>query len=143
MSEQLYHLSYVSTANDGLKLSDFENILNAAKEYNSLLDITGILIYCNKTFFQILEGSKEHIEEVFERIKIDSRHDNIIKIQEEQIQERKFKDWSMAFKSFNKELSALDYFNNEQFYSHTKDFSTSNYNQTSLKVLNDFFDLNG
>ena len=143
MEEELFHLSYVSTANDFLKLIDFENILNAAKEKNNLLNITGILIYCNKSFFQILEGPKENVLDVFEQIKNDCRHDNIIKIQEEHIVKRKFKDWNMAFKSFNKELSALDYFNNEQFYNHTKDFSTANYNQTSLKVLNDFFDLNG
>jgi hypothetical protein len=49
----------------------------------------------------------------------------------------------MAFKSYNKELSNLDNFNLEQFYSYVNDQIKISQNDVSLKVLADFFDLNG
>jgi hypothetical protein len=48
----------------------------------------------------------------------------------------------MAFKSYNKELKDLDNFNNEQFYSYINS-QLSDKNNISMKVLADFFDLNG
>ncbi len=141
-SEKIYHLSYVSTGCDCLKYDDIKGILEQSQENNKLLNITGILIYCNKHFFQILEGEKNAILKVFENILVDRRHDNVIKIQEGYINERNFKSWNMAFKSYNKELKQLDDFNNEQFYSYLKEIS-SVHDHVSLKVLSDFFDLNG
>jgi hypothetical protein len=49
----------------------------------------------------------------------------------------------MAFKSYNKELSSLDNFNLEQFYSYINEQIKKSENDVSLKVLADFFDLNG
>lgn len=142
-NEKIYQLAYISTACDCLKLDDIHNILNCSKENNKDINITGILIYCNKHFFQILEGDKEEIKELFERIAIDCRHDNVIKIQEGYVEERKFGNWSMAFKSYNKELKDLDNFNNEQFYSYINKQLETNDQNVSLKILADFFDLNG
>jgi hypothetical protein len=96
----------------------------------------------NKHFFQIIEGNREAILEIFNKILIDSRHDNVIKIQEGYIDKRQFESWNMAFKSYNKELKDLDNFNNEQFYSYINS-QLSDKNNISMKVLADFFDLNG
>ena len=66
----------------------------------------------------------------------------MIKIQEGYIDKRQFESWNMAFKSYNKELKDLDNFNNEQFYSYINS-QLSDKNNISMKVLADFFDLNG
>lgn len=143
----LYHLSYVSTACDCLKFEDIQKILEQSNEHNPESGITGILVYCNKHFFQIIEGEKDAIHELYEKIAIDCRHDAVIKIQEGPISQRQFGNWSMAFKSYNKELKHLDHFNNEQFYSYItkllEQSSNDGCNDVSLKVLADFFDLNG
>lgn len=141
-SEKIYHISYVSTGCDCLKYDDIKGILEQSQYNNKAQNITGILVYCNKHFFQILEGEKDAVLKVFESILVDRRHDNVIKIQEGYIKDRNFKSWNMAFKSYNKELKQLDDFNNEQFYSYLKEISI-NQDQVSLKVLSDFFDLNG
>ena len=144
MDEQkVYHLSYVSTACDCLKLDDIHRILESSKANNAQLGVTGILVYCNKHFFQILEGSEETVKELFETISIDCRHDNVIKIQEGYVNARDFADWSMAFKSYNKELKNLDEFNNEQFYSYVSKRMEESGDAVSLRILSDFFDLNG
>ncbi|HMT35789.1 MAG: BLUF domain-containing protein [Bacteroidetes bacterium] len=140
--EKIYQLSYVSTGCDSLRYEDIKNILESSNKNNSQDHITGILVYCNKHFFQIIEGNREAILEIFNKILIDSRHDNVIKIQEGYIDKRQFESWNMAFKSYNKELKDLDNFNNEQFYSYINS-QLSDKNNISMKVLADFFDLNG
>ncbi len=141
--KKIYHLSYVSTGCDCLKYEDIKSILESSNKNNAEIEITGILVYCNKHFFQIIEGEKQDVLELYEKIAIDRRHDNIIKIQEAERDIRQFNNWSMAFKSYNKELSTLDDFNLEQFYSYINDQIKISQNDVSLKVLADFFDLNG
>ena len=48
----------------------------------------------------------------------------------------------MSFKSYNRELKPLDDFNNEEFYSYIKTKLEEN-QVVSLKILAEFFDLNG
>lgn len=141
-TEIVYHLCYLSTANDNLSLNDFKDILISAQARNEECGVTGILIYCNKHFFQILEGKKEDVVSIYENILVDYRHDNLIKLQEGYIPKRQFEKWSMAFKSYNCELQQLDNFNNESFYSHINTHLQDT-NHVSLKILADFFDLNG
>ena len=143
MSEnKIYHLSYVSTGCDGLRFEHIKEILETSKQNNYNNGITGILIYCNKHFFQILEGNKEDVEEVFSKISIDPRHDNVIKLHCAYVDKRQFEQWNMGFKSYNKELRMLDNFNTEEFYSYVK-AQLNGSNAVSLKILADFFDLNG
>ena len=137
-----YHLSYVSTCCDRLCMGHIKEILDISNENNKSLGITGILIYCNKYFFQILEGDKESVEALFSKISIDPRHDNVIKLQGTFVKSRQFDQWNMCFKSYNKELRVLDNFNTEEFYSYIKS-KLNGCNTVSLRILSDFFDLNG
>lgn len=141
-SQGIYHLSYVSTGCDGLRYEQISEILESSKKHNAELGVTGILLYCNKHFFQILEGEKEAVESIFEKIAIDCRHDNVIKLQSTFIPNRQFEHWSMGFKSYNRELSPLDNFNNEEFYNYVHNQLIEN-EAVSLKLLANFFDLNG
>jgi hypothetical protein len=143
MSEnKLYHISYVSTGCDGLRYEHIKEILESSNKNNETDEISGILIYCNKHFFQIIEGEKEKVEELFQKIAVDPRHDNVIKLQSGFIEQRHFETWNMGFKSYNKELKPLDDFNNEEFYSYVKS-QMNGHPAVSLKILVDFFDLNG
>lgn len=139
---QVYQLSYVSTGCDGLRFDHIREILETSSRKNKEAGISGILIYCNKHFFQILEGDKAAVEELFERISIDCRHDNVIKLHCAYIAHRQFANWNMGFKSYNKELKPLDDFNNEEFYGYVKS-QLNGGDAVSLKILADFFDLNG
>jgi hypothetical protein len=138
----IYHLSYVSTGCDGLRFEHIKEVLEVAHENNKENGITGILVYCNKHFFQILEGDKDTVEELFTKISIDPRHDNVIKLQSTFIVKRQFEKWSMGFKSYNKELKPLDDFNTEEFYCYVKE-QLNHSDVVSLRILADFFDLNG
>ncbi len=86
--------------------SDIQGILKGARENNKLLGITGLLVYHkrNKSFMQILEGEKQIIFKLFDKIKKDERHKSIQLVHDEKIEARNFKDWSMAFA----ELESID-----------------------------------
>ncbi len=57
----------------------------------------GLLIYSDGNFFQILEGEKEIVKMMFERIKKDSRHHNIIKMLDKEIMQSAFSEYHSSF----------------------------------------------
>ena len=93
----MYQLTYSSISRQGLKLEDFENILETAKEKNFVKNITGCLIYHNGYFVQILEGAKEDVVEIFEEIKNDNRHHTVQLLWDNDVDNRLFEEWNMAF----------------------------------------------
>ena len=48
---------------------------------------------------QVLEGEKGEVQYIYKKIEADKRHRHITKIADDFIEERSFKDWSMAFRT--------------------------------------------
>ena len=61
------------------------------------MEITGALLFSGGYFCQTIEGPEDSIEELFETIQMDDRHGEITVLHFEEIEERGFSDWSMAF----------------------------------------------
>ena len=77
---------------------DLDHILTSARRRNLAEDITGMLLYYRGEFVQILEGSKESVENVYEKfIGLDPKHTAINKVHENTISYRSFSEWSMGF----------------------------------------------
>jgi hypothetical protein len=74
-----HSISYVSTAQSNLSAEHLENLLGDTVLKNNALDISGILLCSEGNFFQLMEGEKENVQDLFSRIKKDSRHNNLIK----------------------------------------------------------------
>lgn len=85
-----YAISYVSTAIQNLDPSEVVEILNQTEVRNNKLGIHGLLIFSEGNFFEVLEGEKELVLELFDSIKQDDRHKNIITIFEKPIKENLF-----------------------------------------------------
>lgn len=98
----MYYLIYSSMASPSIEESDLKNIIVAAEKNNSKDEITGMLIYHDGTFFQMLEGSKENVQAAFEKIRDDPRHSAIIKLFEGETSKRHFPDWKMALEVVDK-----------------------------------------
>lgn len=92
----LYEVSYRSMANTDTTDADIKAIIKTARAHNKSLNITGSLIYHRKVFFQLIEGSKKDILELYESIKKDDRHFDVTTIWEGPKPFREFEDWSMA-----------------------------------------------
>ncbi|MBP2832452.1 BLUF domain-containing protein [Aquimarina sp. U1-2] len=93
----IFELSYHSKAAPNLKRDDLEAILTTSKEKNKKNGITGALIYFKKSFFQLVEGNKKDILDLYREIENDDRHYDVTLIYTGFKLKRTFGDWSMAY----------------------------------------------
>ncbi len=99
--ENLYSIVYCSRnriqGDQRTVKKELAGILASSRTNNARVNVTGALLYSAGSFAQVLEGSLESIQSVFERIQRDDRHSEVIVIQSGGIEERRFPEWSMAF----------------------------------------------
>jgi hypothetical protein len=98
---KMYELVYCSLAKRSLNKNDIPDILNTAKAFNSKNGITGCLLYYKNEFIQILEGEKNVVRELYKNIQHDNRQSAVTLMIDDELEERKFKDWSMAYFELN------------------------------------------
>ena len=94
----MIQVSYISKATQSMSQDDLEEILRASRENNRRLGITGMLLYGNNTFVQILEGEEKGVNALIDKIKRDPRHADFHVLKKKTIDRREFADWSMDFK---------------------------------------------
>lgn len=93
MLDQLIYMSKASSPD----AKQVEAILKSARRKNRQLGITGVLVLFDDTFIQILEGPREAVSSLFNVIKKDKRHNEVMELSVQPIDERAFGDWAMAF----------------------------------------------
>jgi hypothetical protein len=94
----LSHLVYVSKRKANCTNLEIENILEACKKNNPDLEITGVLLYSETKFIQYVEGDYKKIMALFDKIKLDKRHENVALISVGPIKEKIFPSWHMGNK---------------------------------------------
>lgn len=87
---------YSSAAAEGLSQEGLTQILAEARENNAQQQISGMLLYDEGSFFQVLEGEEAQVEQLFELISQDPRHRQLVKLVQQPIETRSFSDWSMG-----------------------------------------------
>ncbi len=108
----LNSLVYVSSATKDLTDHDLEGLLKLAREKNAALDITGMLLYRDGFFMQALEGEASVLDSVFDTIKHDTRHEDVLVVYNKPLKERKFPSWTMGFNKIDdKSLANVNGFN--------------------------------
>lgn len=93
----LYHIGYASTQTRPMLSDDLVGLLERALERNQELELTGILLHRQDSFFQVLEGEEEVVREMFDTIEADARHERIKVMFEGPLGAREFNDWRMGF----------------------------------------------
>lgn len=70
---------YVYTSVSKLKWADnnLKNLLNKSRQKNASQNISGMLLYLDPFFIQILEGEEQSVNELFSTIKQDHRHNKV------------------------------------------------------------------
>lgn len=97
----LVHLIYCSTATRSMSNEDLLALLGEARTRNDELGVTGMLLYENGGFFQVIEGEAAVIDRLYAMIDADERHHDLVKIIHEPIARRVFADWTMGFSRLN------------------------------------------
>lgn len=100
-------LIYISTAIKKFSEYEINELLAFSRKKNKQNNITGFLIIKGKTFIQVIEGENINVDSLFEKIKDDDRHENILTIEKREISKRLFEEWDMGFKCFE-ELSLTE-----------------------------------
>ncbi len=98
----LIHIVYLSYSSKELSESELNDLLATIRRKNEIQNITGLLLYNEEAFIQVIEGDKETIHQVFDLISNDSRHTNVLKLLEEPIAKRAFPGWRMGFRKVTK-----------------------------------------
>ena len=75
---------------------DMRRLIEACERNNKRDGIGGFLHYNGVYFLQVLEGERGVVRACYERIMADPTHMNLVLIGAEQIDDRKFKDWTMG-----------------------------------------------
>jgi uncharacterized membrane protein (DUF373 family) len=93
--------TYASKALKDWSPEELLALLKVCRDNNSALGITGMLVYSDRTFFQILEGEEKDVNELYKKIAQDPRHTDVVTIETKKITEREFPYWSMGFENLD------------------------------------------
>ena len=97
----LIHLIYASVATQELGTEQLTDLLRQSREANERVGLTGMLLYSDGNFFQVLEGEPEEVDKLYEKLHQDKRHTQLTLIIREPIVSRSFGDWSMGFSNIS------------------------------------------
>lgn len=85
-----YAICYVSSAAQPVNMEGINKVLKQAREKNIQNDVKGILLYSEGNYFQVIEGDKPYILELYTRIENDPRHHTLIQVLGKKIQSGSF-----------------------------------------------------
>lgn len=93
----LYHLTYQSQASDTFTAADLPRLLQQSSHFNCLAGVTGLLLYTpDHRFTQVLEGPREQVRTIYERITVDARNHSCEVLSEGPWARRSFPAWHVS-----------------------------------------------
>jgi hypothetical protein len=95
--KDLVELSYLSEAVSDMSFLGLMRLLESARTFNQNNGITGILLYDNQQFGQIIEGERANVMKAWKRIQEDKRHHRIELLEIREIEGRSFPEWLLRF----------------------------------------------
>lgn len=98
----LRRVIYISSASTLMPPAELEALLAKSRANNTTANLTGLLLYHDGAFFQVLEGEAAAVQAVLDRIRRDRRHAGLITLDSSAISERGFSDWSMGYVPFER-----------------------------------------
>jgi hypothetical protein len=99
----MYHLAYTSHAVKSLSEAELLDLLKQSRDKNKEFNISGILLYVEGKFMQVLEGKKAFVEKTYASIRKDPRHVRVTLVLGGNSPIRIFEGWSMGFKKLSVE----------------------------------------
>lgn len=94
----LVRLLYASRAVQPIDGRTLDAILDRSRAYNRDHGITGVLCAyeTGNGFLQVLEGAREEINKLYNRIVADARHTDVVLLDYQEIEQRRFASWRMG-----------------------------------------------
>ncbi len=92
-------MAYLSSAGVPFSEGDLAALLRSSRATNGRLGVTGMLLYRDGQFLQVLEGPADAVRERYARISADPRHRDVHRLLEDVITERQFPEWTMGYRT--------------------------------------------
>ena len=102
-----YQMIYSSQATAAMSIADLEAILVDARTGNERRKVTGVLVYVDGVFLQILEGDEQVLRSLMRSITSDSRHTGVKVFYEAEVDSPTFTSWRMAYLSATPQQMAV------------------------------------
>lgn len=93
----LLQLVYISTAAQDITTQDIDRILVKARIFNAQQRITGLLLYKEGLFLQVLEGDADAVLKLYDHICKNALHHGVRMLSQKIISKREFGFWSMGY----------------------------------------------
>ncbi len=107
----MHQMIYISKSVKPMLNAELEDLLVVCRANNMQQKITGMLLYADQQFIQVLEGEQNVVEALYEKIAKDERHSNAEIVLQRTIESREFSKWAMGFRSIEGDED-----NYKQFY---------------------------
>lgn len=93
----MFYLVYISAAVKAFSEEQLVELLNVSRRNNAGRGITGMLLYKDGKFMQLLEGARDTVLSLMDKVAADPRHRRVTVLLEGERPEREFEGWSMGF----------------------------------------------
>ena len=105
-------LTYTSSTTDLMSVTQLVELIEEIRPKNERLGLTGLLLYSGGSVIQTLEGSSHAVYQVFDAIRVDTRHGDVRIVDRRYVGGRSFATWSMGFRNVSaREVADLQDFN--------------------------------
>lgn len=94
----IFYTVYSSAARHALSDEELNDILTASHRNNQRDNVTGLLLYAEGTFLQVLEGREAKVHALYNRILRDPRHSHMVHLVSGHHPTRQFSCWTMGFR---------------------------------------------
>lgn len=131
----MINLIYMSSAVNLFTDDDLTELLRISRQNNKRSGITGMLLYNDGNFLQVLEGPPEAVRALYDRICRDPRHHNIIKLYEKPIDKPEFGQWEMAFRNLSGHLADISGYSEFLNTIHTTDSFNEKHGSVAYNIL--------
>ncbi len=98
---KIKQLTYASALAPHWDASCVREIWTTSMRSNKTNHVTGMLLFANDSFLQVLEGLPDTVDDLYTTIRSDPRHTAAVKILDLDIPERQFGHWSMGYASLS------------------------------------------
>ena len=94
-ANDLVQLVYASRTGGAFDHFAAQQIIATSRRRNWRAGVSGSLLFTGTGFVQVLEGRRDAVQELFGRIAIDKRHNNVRMVLQAPLAKRAFPDWTM------------------------------------------------
>jgi hypothetical protein len=93
----LTQIIFASTAVQAFSIRELSDLLAGARAHNQAHGISGLLLYHEGVFLEVLEGAEEDVQSLYAKIEVDPRHTHCRLLLRSVIVKREFGEWLMGF----------------------------------------------